>query len=283
GQAVVLSGLAPQSGAVVVETQDFRTHSEPRMTNATPASNLSRYATFAYGVSSYLLGVAALVWWIVACLGFVPYTGGVVEIGGGTMGAVVFNVGLIALFGIQHTIMARPRFKAWMARFIPDAANRSTFVLVTGLLLGGILWSWQPMDTVVWEITNATMSNVVLGVALVGWTYLFVASFAIDHFELFGLRQVFDHLRGRESSAPEFQKRWMYRFDRHPIMTGALIGLWAIPTMRLDQLVLTAALTAYVAIGVAIEERELIRAHGDSYRDYRSSVRTLVPILPIAR
>jgi protein-S-isoprenylcysteine O-methyltransferase Ste14 len=184
------------------------------------ASGLKRFAVLVYGVGSYGVGVAALVAWIVAMLGFVDFNGLGIQMG--TTTGIAFNVAMMVAFGVQHSVMARPAFKEKMSAVIPPAAERSTFVLATGLILGPMVLLWQPLPTVLFEVQLPAARYALLGLALVGWTYLFLATFAINHFELFGLRQVYQYSRGDEVTPVPFKERWMYRFDRHPIMTDAL-------------------------------------------------------------
>jgi methanethiol S-methyltransferase len=235
-----------------------------------------RISVFAYGVVAYAIGVTALIAVILAMLGVLPFTGGPL----GTLGfgaGLTLDMLLLFAFALQHSVMARPTFKERWTRLIPAAAERSTYVLATGLVLAPMLALWQPMPHVVWSIEAPILRYCVLGLALAGWAYLFAASFAINHFELFGLQQVYQTLRGRPLTEVPFQERWMYRFDRHPIMTGVLIGLWAAPTMTLDHLLFAVGSTLYVWVGVFFEERSLQRQWGTEYEEYRERVGTIVP------
>lgn len=239
-------------------------------------SLIYRISVFGYGVVAYAIGVTALIAVILAMLGVLPFTGGPL----GTLGfgaGLTLDVLLLFAFALQHSVMARPTFKKRWTRLIPAAAERSTYVLATGLVLAPMLALWQPMPHVVWSIEAPILRWCVLGLALAGWAYLFAASFAINHFELFGLQQVYQTLRGRPLSEVPFQERWMYRFDRHPIMTGVLIGLWAAPTMTLDHLLFAVGSTLYVWVGVFFEERSLQRQWGTEYEAYRERVGTIVP------
>ena len=150
-------------------------------------------------------------------------------------------------------------------------------MLATGLVLAPLLALWQPMPAIVWSVEAPSLRWSVLGVAVAAWAYLLAASFAINHFELFGLQQVYQVLRGRPPTRVPFRERWMYRFDRHPIMTGILIGMWVTPTMTLDHLLFAAGSTVYVWIGVYFEERSLQRQWGQQYEEYRERVGTIVP------
>jgi protein-S-isoprenylcysteine O-methyltransferase Ste14 len=244
---------------------------------STESSILNRVTVFAYGVVSYGVGVAALIAWIFMMLGVLPITGGPLATTGAA--AVGINLALMVGFGLQHSIMARPAFKRKWTTLIPFAAERSSFILATGLALGSVLLLWQPMDTIIWTVENSIASTAIMSLAVLGWAYLFLASFAINHFELFGLRQVYEHLRGREVTAVPFKERWMYRFDRHPIMTGALIGMWATPLMRVDHLLFASFATVYIMVGVSFEERALRRQWGDTYEKYKARVHSIVPTL----
>lgn len=238
-----------------------------------------RIAIFIYGVVSYGAGVAALVALILIKLGVLDFTGGPLQIE--HFGAAAgFNLLLMLGFGLQHSIMARKKFKDRWTKIIPSSVERSTFVLATGLVLGPALWLWQPMDATIWSVSNPILAAAITFICALGWGYLFIASFAIDHFELFGLKQVWCALRGTELKRESFEERWMYKFDRHPIMTGALIGLWVMPTMTAGHLLFTVSATLYIMVGVYFEERALRREWGDRYAEYASRVGTIVPRLP---
>lgn len=254
------------------------TSSRPSRTEAAPsrASAVSRVAVLLFGVVSYAIGVSGLCWLIAASLDLVPFTGGPLELA--TRGQrVALGLGWVLLFGLQHAVMARPAFKARWTRVVHPAIERSTFVLVTGLIVSAMLLTWQPDPAPVWTVTQPALGIGMRVVAVLGWAYLFAASFAIDHFELFGLKQVWLHFRGRRPVALPVVSRFMYRFDRHPIMTGMLLGLWCTPVMRVDHLLLASGLSVYIVIGVLIEERTLVALHGEGYREYRRRVPALVP------
>lgn len=239
-----------------------------------------RVAVFGYGLASYAVGMAGLCSLIAASLGLIPFACGGMFTVGSTVAAIAIDAGLILAFAVQHVVMARPWFKKLWCQVLPEATERPTFVLLSGVLMGAIIAFWQPMPALVWHVTNPLFASLLIGVAIVGWGYMLIASFAIDHFELFGIRQVYDHLLGRPQAAPSLVQRLQYKFDRHPIMTGVLLGLWSTPAMGVDRLALALGLTAYMVFGVAIEERTLIHKHGDSYREYRRRVRSVVPRLP---
>lgn len=239
-------------------------------------SPIYRVGILAYGVSAYAIGVAALVAVILLMLGVWRFTGGP----HGQLSfaaALALDFLLLVAFAVQHSVMARPSFKARWTRIIPASAERSTYLVATGLALAPLLALWQPMPTVVWSVDAPMLRWLLLVVAFVGWAYLLAATFAIDHFELFGLRQSYQAFRGQPLAPAPFQARWMYRFDRHPIMTGILIGIWVTPVMTLDHLLFAAGMTVYVWIGVHFEERSLLRQWGPLYEEYRERVGTVVP------
>ena len=247
------------------------------MSSANRTTAFGRSATLLYGLGAYAVGMTGLFWLILTGLGLTPISGGPFAIAS-REAAIAFNLGMLALFGIQHAIMARPAFKARWTRVIPAAIERSTFVLITGLIVGGFLWLWQPMTETVWAVESPVLARAIRALCALGWVYMVGASFAINHFELFGLQQVWRHFRSVPDRDNRFVNRFMYRFDRHPIMTGMLVGLWATPVMRFDHLLLAGGLSAYMVIGVFIEERTLVSIHGQSYADYRRTVPALVPV-----
>jgi len=241
-----------------------------------PRSLTYRVALAAFGVTAYVLGVGALVALILILLGVLPFTGG--PLGKLRLdAALALDLSLLVAFALQHSVMARPSFKARWTRIVPVAAERSAYVLATALALLPLLLLWQSMPAVVWSVEARALRWLMIGAALAGWVYLLAASFAINHFELFGLQQVYQALRNRPLTQAPFQIRWMYRFDRHPIMTGILIGLWVTPTMSLDHLLFAIGTTLYVWIGVFFEERSLRRQLGQPYEEYCARVRSIVP------
>lgn len=235
-----------------------------------------RLGVVAYGVLSYSLGVTALVAWILTMLGVMHFSGGPVgELATGP--ALALDAALLIAFGLQHSVMARPAWKTRWVRVVGPALERPTYMLATGLVLLAVLWLWQPMPAVVWSLEHPVSIVASHGVAVSAWVYLFVASFAIDHLELFGLRQVWSFFVGRPIAPVAFRERWMYRFDRHPIMTGALLGMWITPAMTLGHLVFAIGFSLYVVVGVFFEERSMLAQWGARYQDYCDRVGTIVP------
>jgi len=231
-------------------------------------------ALVAYSLVSYLVGVAGLSLLILETAGLVPL--GVFHLADGPLMAVVIDVGLLLLFGVQHSVMARASFKKRLQRILPAALERSTFVWTSGVALGAAVLFWQTIDGgVIWQ-TRGVASWLLLAGGAFGWIYLFAATFAINHWDLFGLRQGWLAARGQEYRDVAFKEQWMYRYSRHPIMLGALIGIWSLSTMTATQFFLSGGLTLYIAIGVYFEERDLIRQWGSSYLDYKRRVGALL-------
>jgi len=237
---------------------------------------LPRLGILVFGIGSYLVGVAALVAVILASLGAYAFTGGPVHIANPVL-AGLFNSGLLVVFAVQHSVMARAAFKERWTRIIHPSMERSAFVLATGVLLLPLVVLWQPLPHVVWSTSSTIVRETLTGIALLGWAYLFLATFAINHFELFGLQQSWRGFHGRSPAPVPFREHWMYRFDRHPIMTGLLVGLWAAPEMTLGRLLFAAGFSAYIVIGVHFEERALRRQWGETYKSYSRRVPALVP------
>jgi len=239
-------------------------------------SLLKRSAILSFGIGSYLVGFATLIVLILTSLGVFGFRGGPPYLSD-PWAAALFDIGLLALFGVQHSVMARPGFKRRWTRLIDPSMERSMFVLATGVVLLPLVALWQWIPGVVWSLNSSVGREIVTGIALLGWAYLLLATFAIDHFELFGLQQSWRGFRGLLPVPVAFRERWMYRVDRHPIMTGVLIGLWATPEMTVGRLLFTAGLSVYAVIGVHFEERSLRRELGDAYESYRRRVPALVP------
>jgi protein-S-isoprenylcysteine O-methyltransferase Ste14 len=192
--------------------------------------------------------------------------------------ALLVDLALLGLFGLQHSIMARPAFKRWWTTLIPKAIERSTFVLVTNLVLSLLFWQWRPLPQVIWE-TDAQAASVILrAFACGGWIIALLSTWIIDHFELFGLKQVWQHFRGQPAPPVEFRERWFYRYVRHPLMAGFIIAFWSTPRMTLGHLVFALVATAYILVAIQLEERDLLREHGEAYDQYRRRVSMLFPL-----
>jgi protein-S-isoprenylcysteine O-methyltransferase Ste14 len=236
-------------------------------------------ATLAYGVFAYGVFLASFLYaigWVNNFL--VPR--GIDGPGGARDAALLINAALLALFAIPHSVMARQGFKRWWTRIVPRPVERSTFVLVSSLLLFVMYWLWRPMPETVWSVGHPAAEAALFALGGVGWAIVLVATFQIDHFDLFGLRQVWLHFRGRPYSAPNFRTVGLYRSVRHPIMLGFIVAFWATPHMTQGHLLFAVATTAYVLIAIQIEERDLRRFHGDEYVRYQQRVSMLLPRLP---
>ncbi|HEY6125116.1 MAG TPA: isoprenylcysteine carboxylmethyltransferase family protein [Steroidobacteraceae bacterium] len=191
--------------------------------------------------------------------------------------ALLVNLGLLGLFAIQHSVMARPAFKRWFTKLVPESAERSTYVLLSSVALIAMFYGWQPLGGVVWTVTDATARGVIWGCFAFGWLLVLVSTFLINHFDLFGLRQVWLQLMGRPYTHLEFRTPALYRLVRHPLYVGWFFAFWATPTMTVSHLVFALATTGYILIAIQLEERDLIAHFGQTYRDYKKRVPMLVP------
>src|SRR5882672_11366708 len=236
-----------------------------------------RFSIFLYGVISYAIFFATFLYAVGFIGNFaVPRTlDGTPTVG--FMVALLVNLGLLGLFAVQHSVMARPAFKRWFTKWIPESAERSTYVLLSSLALIAMFAWWQPLGGMVWNVTDPTMRGVLWGCFAFGWLLVLVATFLINHFDLFGLRQVWLQLLGRAYTPLAFGTPGPYRLVRHPLYVGWLFVFWATPTMTVSHLVFAIATTCYILVGIQLEERDLIAFHGKDYRDYRARVPMLVP------
>lgn len=191
--------------------------------------------------------------------------------------ALAVNLGLLTLFAVQHSVMARPAFKRWWTRYVPQPAERSTYVLFSSLLMIALFAWWQPLGGEVWTLTGSTGVALMYAGFAFGWGLVLVSTFLTSHWDLFGLRQVWLHFRGRPYSPLPFVQPWPYRVVRHPLYLGWLFAFWCTPTMTLSHLVFAIVTTAYIVVAVRWEERDLVAEHGDSYRRYQREVPMLLP------
>jgi protein-S-isoprenylcysteine O-methyltransferase Ste14 len=229
-----------------------------------------------YGVVSYIIGVAGLASIILVLAGLIPY-GFLASDAALPVSPVVGNVLLVTLWGLIHTGMARPNFKASLTQFIPDSAERATYVFVAGVTSIVMMGYWQIVPGHVWVIAEGGLAYVLWGLFWFGWVFLLASTFAINHFDLFGLRQVFLNFKNQPRPPLDFVERAMYKYIRHPIQTGVLIGIWATPSMALTQLILSVGFTLYIIIGLWFEERDLVKEHGEAYIAYRKQTGSVLP------
>jgi protein-S-isoprenylcysteine O-methyltransferase Ste14 len=233
-----------------------------------------------YGLASYAMFLVVILYAIGFVTGLVvPKTidsGPVVPVGE----ALIVNLILLTVFALQHSFMARQPFKRWWTKFVPPSIERSTYVLFANLTLALLLWQWRPMPSVVWQVTNPQLAMGLLGFSLFGWAIVFLSTFLINHFELFGLSQVILNLRGKKMPAAHFSTPLLYKIVRHPLYLGFLIAFWAAPVMTVGHLLFAAVTTAYIFIAIALEERDLISLFGDEYRRYRQCVSMVIPFWP---
>ena len=238
---------------------------------------MSRFIAFLYGLACYALFFVTFLY----AIGFVMDLAVPKTIDSGTVvppaEALIVNLLLMAVFAVQHSVMARKQFKAWWTQFVPPQVERSTYVLLSSLALVLLFWQWRPMPVPVWQIADPYLATAVTVLSFVGWLLVLTSTFLINHFELFGLQQVVNNLAGRSASAARFRTPLYYKFVRHPLYLGFIIAFWAAPTMTVGRLLFAAVTTAYIFVGIVLEERDLVELFGDEYRRYRQRVSMLVP------
>ena len=238
-----------------------------------------RFLGFVYGVISYLIGFLGLVCIIAALARFLPY--GFLHQSdaseAGNIGGALHNLVLVFVWGLIHSGMARPSFKNIVTKILPEPLERPTYVLIAGITSYLLIGYWQNLSGYLWMIESDSISYAIWAVFVLGWLFLFAATFAINHFDLFGLRQVYFYYKKMDRPPLAFVEKAMYRYIRHPIQTGVLIGIWVTPVMSYTQLMLSIGFTAYIFVGLIYEERDLIAEHGDSYREYRDRTGKVFP------
>jgi len=239
---------------------------------------MSRILVLLYGVISYFIFFGTFLY----AVGFVGDLVVPKSIDSATTAsfnqALIINIILLSIFAVQHSVMARPAFKRWWTEFIPPAIERSTYVLFSSLALILIYWLWQSMNGVVWDITNPIANALLWALFLVGWLIVLFSTFLINHFDLFGLRQVYLYMRGKEYTHIDFKMPLLYKIVRHPIMLGFIIAFWATPYMSTSHFLFALVTTAYILIAVQLEEHDLIKIYGDEYQQYRQSVSMILPL-----
>ncbi len=235
-------------------------------------------AALLYGVTVYLLFLATLVY-AVAFVGNLPIAPNTIDRGPSApvVDALIVDGALLAMFAVQHSVMARQGFKRWWTRLVPSPVERTTYVLLSSLALALLLWQWRPLPQIVWA-TSGLLAIALQAVFWLGWAVALVSTFLISHFELFGLHQVMARLTGRALPAPSFRTPLLYRYTRHPLYLGFLLAFWAAPAMSAGHLLFAAACTGYIFIGARLEERDLVALFGEQYRRYRQRVAMIIPL-----
>src|SRR6266496_875277 len=270
---VLSQGFEEFGPTSVSRTKDAHNHSQQQWGNAMS----KRILLFAYGSLCYLIFLGTFLYAIcfIGNFGIRRTLDGNVH---GPLGiSFAIDAGLLALFAVQHSVMARKWFKEWWTRIVPQQIERSTYVLFSSLALILLFWQWRPLGGVIWSIENPAGRLVLHGLFAFGWGLVLFATFLINHFDLFGLRQVWLHLMGRPYVTLHFATPGPYRLVRHPLYVGWVFAFWMTPTMTLAHLLFSVATTAYILLAIQLEERDLVREHGEAYERYRRSVPMLVP------
>jgi protein-S-isoprenylcysteine O-methyltransferase Ste14 len=238
---------------------------------------IAKIIALLYGIVAYIAFFVTILYAIGFIMGLVVPKA--IDTGSETpaLEAFLVNLLLMSLFAAQHSVMARKRFKEWWTQYVPKSVERSTYVLLASLCLMLLFWQWRPIPAIVWQAEDADVAVAIATVSLIGWVIVFTSTFQINHLELFGLYQVTANLVGREMSAPQFRMPLYYKFVRHPIYLGFIIAFWAAPVMTVGHLLFATVTTAYIFVGIVLEERDLIELFGDQYRQYKQRVSMLIP------
>jgi methanethiol S-methyltransferase len=240
-------------------------------------TTIGKLVAFLYGLAAYVVFFFTFLY----AIGFVTRLVVPKTIDSGAVAplteSLAINILLMSLFAMQHSVMARRQFKQWWTQYVPKPVERSTYVLLASLALVLLFWQWRPIPTVVWQIADPQVALAITGLSFVGWLLVLTSTFLINHFELFGLHQVANNLVGRSMPALRFKTPVLYKVVRHPIYLGFIIAFWAAPVMTVGHLLFAAVTTAYIFVGIFLEERDLVELFGDEYRRYKERVAMLVP------
>jgi methanethiol S-methyltransferase len=239
---------------------------------------MTRFLTLSFGVVCYAIFFVTFLY-MIGFVGnfFVPTTIDSGEAAGGLGSALLIDTALLLLFGLQHSVMARPEFKAWWTRFVPRAIERSTYVLASSVVLIALFAFWQPIATPVWAVENAVGSAALTALYFGGYGLVLYSTFLIDHFDLFGLRQVVLSFRNRDYSERNFKLPRLYRLVRHPLYVGWILTFWAAPVMSVGHFLFALVMTGYILVAIPMEERDLSKLHGEPYRRWRDRTPAFVP------
>ena len=241
------------------------------------ASLPERIAGFLFGAVAYLVFGGTFLY----AMGFVAGMVVPKDIDGGTvvpaLEALMINVWLMSLFAVQHSVMARKPFKRWWTQFVPHTIERSVYVLFSSLVLILLFWQWRPMPAIVWQVADPTAATALMALSFAGWLLVLSSTFLINHFELFGLHQVITNLAGRKTPEQRFRTPLFYKVVRHPLYLGFIVAFWATPVMTVGHLLFAAVTTAYIFVGIFLEERDLVAQFGEQYKRYRAQVGMIIP------
>jgi methanethiol S-methyltransferase len=254
-----------------------QTHAVTQEAHRNNGSLFGRTVAFLYGLIAYAVFFVTFLYAIGFVEGLMVPTTIDAGITAPALTAIIVDLVLMSIFALQHSVMARKQFKQWWTQFVPASVERTTYVLLASLALALLLWQWRPIPTVVWHVANPRIAMALMALSFLGWLIVLTSTFLINHFELFGLHQVANNLSGRPMPAPRFREPLYYRFVRHPIYLGFIIAFWAAPTMTAGHLLFAAVTTAYILVGIQLEERDLVEIFGDQYRTYKNRVSMLVP------